>query len=147
MRVQQPRHDALPLTWEIPATICACWLLLGTLAVPAGLTATSWVAGHGWAWPERPLVRVLSDAVSGELGGGLPAALVYVLVVAFEVFVAAIAVLALVVWSQTWGPHAHHGLARRHEVAAVLGVGNLRRRRTTIRPDLPIGRRSGRTSE
>ena len=140
MRVQQSRHDALPLTWEIPTAICACWLFLGALTVPVALAATSWVAGRGWAWPERPFVEVLSDAVNGELGGGLPTALGYGLITAGELLVAAVSVLAVVAWSHTWGPHAHHGLARRHEVAAVLGVRNLRRRGATIRPDLETGR-------
>ena len=144
MRVQQSRHDALPLTWEIPAAICACWLLLGALAVPTGLAATSWVAGRGFVWPDRPLLEVLSTVLDGELGDGLPPTLGYGLIVVGELLVAAAVLVALVVWSHTWGPNAQHGLAGRHEVAAVLGPRNLRRRRAVIRPDLPTARGSAR---
>ena len=137
MRVQQSRHDVLPLTWEIPAAISACWLVLAALEVPAALAAASWVSGRGFAWPDRPLPEVLAAVLHGEAGvGKSPQALGYLLVVTGQVLVAAIAVAALMVWARMCGPGAQLGLAGRREVAAVLGTGNLRRRRSVIRPDL-----------
>lgn len=141
MRVQLSRNDALPLTWEIPAAICACWLLVGALAIPTGLAASTWLAGRGWSWPERPLPDVLSDLLAGELAAGSLSAADYALVMACEALVASIAVTALMVWSCTCGPHAQQGMAGRREVTAVLGARNLRSRRAVIRPDMTTDRR------
>lgn len=145
MRVQRSRSDVLPLTWEVPVTITACWLLAAVLVLPAGQGIAFMLAGEGFVWPRGTLVASVGGLVQGEIGQGLPrvpiaampsVGLVYGSVVICELLVCALTAWTFALWWRSMGPGAHFGIARRHDVARVLGTGNLRRRRTTIRPDL-----------
>lgn len=145
MRVQQSRTDVLPLTWEIPTAIVAGWALLAALALPAAQGAATWLTGDSFAWPNGHLLESLWGLLHGETGRGLtaiesaalpPAAWIYTAVMVAELLISAVAIWALTAWSRILGPRAQHGMARRHQLRAVLGVGHLRRRRTIIRPDL-----------
>lgn len=145
MRVQRPRADSLPLTWEVPATIASCWLLASVLALPLGQAIGFWVSGGGFAWPHGTLVENVAGLLRGDVGSGLtvptsttvpPPELVYAAITLFELAVGVVAVLAFVVWWRSAGPGAQVGMAGRHDVEQVLGLRNLRRRQATIRPDL-----------
>lgn len=145
MRVQRSRADVLPLTWEVPTAITACWLLASFLALPAGQGIALWLTGEGFVWPRGTLVENVMGLVHGDVGRGLPAediaslpsdALIYSAVTSYEVLVCVVATCAFIVWWHSIGPGAQFGIAGRHDVERVLGTGNLRRRRTTIRPDL-----------
>lgn len=150
MRVQRSRADVVPLTWEVPVAITACWLLGSALALPVGQGVAFLLTGEGFVWPRGTLVPSVVGLVQGEIGQGLPpervaslpsGGLVYGAVVICELLVCALTASAFTVWWRSMGPGAHFGIARRHDVARVLGPGNLHRRRTTIRPDLYPGRR------
>lgn len=150
MRVQQSRTDVLPFTWEIPAAIACTWLFLALLALPVGQGAAMWLHGDGFAWPQGELVESILALLRGDpsatksaAGDGPSAVLVYALIALAEVLVAVIAGFALVVWWRSTGPGTQHGLATRHQVAGVLGLGQLRRRRRVIRPDLHHPRHPG----
>ncbi len=145
MRVQQSRTEVLPLTWEIPATIAACWLFLGLASLPAGQGAASWVSGRGFAWPDGQVVDSVLGILAGRPSVGIPhpptTGLVYAAIVLAELLLGILASLALALWWRGYGPGAQHGLASRRQVAAVLGPANLGRRSAVIRPDLNAGRR------
>jgi hypothetical protein len=140
-----------PTTWEIPVGIGLVWLLAAFLALPAGQGAAFAVRGEGFIWPGPQLGESVLGLLTGEPGRGLspelrsavpPVGLVYVAAVVLEVALAAATLVGFAWWWRTVGPLAQFGLAGRHEVAAVLGRGQLMRRRTTIRPDLvSAGRR------
>ena len=68
-------------------------------------------------------------------------ALIYGAAVVVELALAIASVVGFAWWWRTVGPYAQFGMARRHEVAEVLGRGHLMRRRGTIRPDLGGGGR------
>jgi hypothetical protein len=137
MRVQQSRTHVLPLTWEIPATIATSWLFLSLMVLPVGQGVASWLEGEGFSWPEGRVVETTLQLLRGRPDGDLAPA--YGLIALLEVGVGAVAVLALGLWWRTYGPGTQHGLANRHEIAAALGRGNLRRRGRVIRPDLVGG--------
>ena len=137
MRVQQSRTYVLPLTWEIPATIAASWLLLGLLVLPLGESTAAWLTGQSYTWPKSGLVEATVAVLQGEPAG--EPALVYALIALLEAGVALIGLFALALWSRSYGPGAQHGLATRSDVAVALGSANLRRRRSVIRPDLYDG--------
>lgn len=145
MRAQQPRTDILPVTWEIPAAVAACWASLAVLVLPAAQGLLGWVVGDGFAWPHGRLPDSVAGLLAGRTGVGLPpaqrAALpddawIYAGMLFGELLLAATATLALAWWWRTCGPGTQWGIGRRDQVRAVLGPGNLRRRRATIRPDL-----------
>ena len=148
MRVQARRTDAFPTTWEIPAGVALTWLLGVFLAFPLGQGAALVAVGQGFAWPGPELGTSIAGLLTGEPGRGLPrdlhtalppTPLVYAAVLLVELCLAGVAVLGLSWWWRTVGPFAQFGMAARQEVAAVLGRGQLRRRRRIIRPDL-VGR-------
>lgn len=140
-----------PTTWEIPVGIGLVWLLAAFLCLPAGQGVAFAVRGEGFVWPGPQLGESLLGMLTGEPGRGLspelrsavpPVGLVYVAAVILEVALAAATLVGFSWWWRTVGPLAQFGLASRHEVAAVLGRGQLMQRRTTIRPDLvSAGRR------
>ena len=145
MRVQARRTDAFPTTWEIPVGIAVTWLLGAFLAFPLGQGIALVVVGQGFAWPGPELGTSIVGLLNGEPGRGLsrelhtalpPASLVYVAVLLVELGLAGVAILGLSWWWRTVGPYAQFGMAARQEVAAVLGSGQLMRRRRIIRPDL-----------
>jgi hypothetical protein len=148
MRVQARRTDAFPTTWEIPVGISLTWLLGVFLAFPLGQGIALVAVGQGFVWPGPVLGTSIVGLLTGEPGRGLPrelrtalppTPLVYVTVLLVELCLAGVAVLGLSWWWRTVGPFAQFGMAARQEVAGVLGRGQLRRRRRTIRPDL-VGR-------
>ena len=121
------------------------WVLGAFLALPAGQGVAFALTGRGFVWPGPNLGNSLLGLLAGEPGRGLhpalqqvvpPTALVYATAVAIEAAFAACALVGLSWWWRTVGPYAQFGMASRHEVAAVLGRGQLMRRRKTIRPDL-----------
>lgn len=145
MRVQSRRTDVLPLTSEVPAVIALTWLLAGALALPVGQGLAYLVVGRSFAWPGQKVGESIFGLLSGEPGRGLPGTianqmppipLVYCGVAVVELVLAVVAISGLAWWSRTAGPAAEFGLASSREVEAVLGRRALRRRRTTIRPDL-----------
>jgi hypothetical protein len=148
VRVQSRRTDAFPTTWEIPVGIGLIWLLAALLALPAGQGVAFALQGDGFVWPGPRLYESLLGLLSGEPGQGLgaalrsdlpPVALVYTTAVLVELTLAIASVLGFAWWWRTVGPYAQFGMAHRHEVAEVLGRGQLMRRRWTIRPDLGGG--------
>lgn len=150
MRVQSRRTDAFPTTWEIPVGIALIWMLGAFLALPGGQGVAFSLTGNGFVWPGAELGDSLLGLIVGDPGRGLPptfertvppTVLVYASVVVVEVVLAACALIGLSWWWRTVGPYAQFGMASRHEVAAVLGRGPLKRRRRTIRPDLAGARR------
>ena len=134
MRVQQSRTHVLPMTWEIPATIAASWLFLAFLALPAGQVVSGWLHGGAMTWPQEKLVAMVTDLLQGRTGRH--ATTTYAVIAVLELVVTSVAFAATALWWRTYGPGTQYGLAKRHEVAATLGPGNLRRRRAVIRPDL-----------
>lgn len=140
MRVQQSRTEVLPLTWEIPAMIAACWVFLALTALPAGQGAASWVSGRGYAWPDGQVADSVLGILTGRPGVGIAdppsPGLVYAVIAFAELLLGLMACLALAAWSRVCGSGAQHGLASRRQVADVLGPVNLRRRAAIIRPDL-----------
>jgi len=150
MRVQARRTDAFPTTWEIPVGIALTWLLGVFLALPLGQGLAFLAVGQGFVWPGPDLGPSVVGLLTGEPGRGLPrdvripmppTSLVYGVALLVELALTGAAALGLAWWWRTVGPYAQFGMATRHEVAAVLGRGQLRRRRHTIRPDLTGGGR------
>lgn len=138
------------MTWEIPLAAAASWVLMAILALPLGQGLAFVAVGEPFAWPRGRLVESLVGLFSGVPGEGLsaaradavpPTAVVYLGVALVELLVGAVAVWGVVVWWRTLGPGAQIGIAGRRDVDRVLGAGNLRRRRSTIRPDLFASRR------
>ena len=145
MRVQRSRTDVLPSTWEIPVAATASWMLMAILAVPVGQGLAFVAVGRPFAWPRGRLVDSLVGLLSGVPGEGLstiradavpPTVIVYLAVAFLEVFLGAVALWGLACWWRRIGPGAQFGMAGKHDVSRVLGAWSLRRRRTTIRPDL-----------
>lgn len=150
MRVQARRTDVFPTTWELPVGIVLNWLVGVFLVMPLGQGVAFMAVGHGFTWPGQELGPSILGLLTGEPGLGLPrearmvappTPLIYAAIVFTEFVLAAAAVLGLSWWWRTVGPFAQFGMAARQEVAAVLGRGQLRRRRQTIRPDLAGGER------
>jgi hypothetical protein len=150
VRVQSRRTDAFPTTWEIPVGIGLVWLLAAFLALPAGQGVAFALQGDGFVWPGPRLGESLLGLLGGEPGRGLgpelrvdlpPVAVVYAAAIVVELALATAAVVGFTWWWRTVGPYAQFGMASRHEIAAVLGRGQLMRRRGTIRPDLGGGGR------
>jgi hypothetical protein len=151
VRVQNRRTDVFPTTWELPVGIGLIWLLGSFLALPAGQGLAFALRGDGFVWPGPELGQSLLGLLTGDPDRGLsprlqaaapPAVLVYAAAVVVEFALASAAVTALSWWWRTVGPLAQFGMAKRREVAAVLGRRQLMRRRKTIRPDLVAGGRS-----
>jgi hypothetical protein len=126
------------------------WLSAAFLALPAGQGIAFALRGDGFVWPGPQLGASLLGLLRGDPGRGLPVdlrsavpptALVYVAAIVIEVMLAAAALIGFVRWWRTVGPLAQFGMAAKHEVSAVLGRGQLMRRRKTIRPDLVAGDR------
>lgn len=152
MRVQRSRTDALPLTWEVPVAAAGTWLLLAILAFPLGQGVAFVAVGQPFAWPTGRLVESVVALLSGAPGEGLPdtrvgavppTVLVYLAVALLQLPLGAFAVWGFGIWWRTIGPGSQSGIASKCDVERVLGASNLRRRRTTIRPDLCGGRRHG----
>lgn len=145
MRVQQSRTDVLPTTWEVPAAIASCWLLLAMLALPVGQGAALWASGYGFAWPDGKVAESILGLLTGHTSVGLPhpaggssppVSVVYTAISMVELLLCGGMAWLLAWWWRAFGPGAQHGLASRRQVAVVLGSGNLRKRWTVIRPDL-----------
>ena len=145
MRVQRSRADVLPLTWEVPTAIAVCWLFTAILALPVGQGIASWASGESFVWPSDTLIESLIGLMRGDTGLGLsaqdqralpPDALIYATATVCVLIVCVISVRMFTWWWRSVGPGAHFGIATNHQVDAVLGVANLRRRRRIIRPDL-----------
>jgi hypothetical protein len=139
--------DVQPVTWELPTAGAACWLALLLILLPAGQGAASWLFGGGFTWPlgTQPLLRSIGGLLTGHPGVGLtdadaarvaPTALVYPTVAVGELLLLGLSICAAVLWWRHLGPGARQGMADRGEVRNVLGVSNLRRKRSVIRPDL-----------
>jgi hypothetical protein len=129
VRAQQSRTDVLPLTWEWPAAIAGGWLLTSIAVVPFAEALAAASAGRGWAMPE------IGEAFRRLTTGALTTFACVALAV-LETVVLLAAGWVTSVWWRTAGPGAQFGLATRRDVEAVLGSAALRRRRTTIRPDM-----------
>ena len=144
MRVQQSRTDVLPTTWEVPAAIASCWVLLALLALPVGQGAAFWVTGHGFAWPDGQVHESILGLLTGHTSVGLPqqprpsipVSVVYMSITMIELLLCVCMAWVFAWWWRALGPGAQHGLANTSQVAVVLGRGNLRKRWPVIRPDL-----------
>jgi len=143
----QRSRDVQPVTWEMPVAGGACWLLLVLMLLPAGQGAAGWLFAGGFVWPRgsTPLMRSIGGLMTGQPGRGLPGRdvahlastpSIYLLIVLGELLLTAVTVWVIVAWWRYLGPGARRGMADRAEVETVLGVSNLRKKRTVIRPDL-----------
>ena len=148
MRVQSRRTDVFPTTWEVPVGIGLIWLLGAFLALPAGQGLAFALRGDGFVWPGPELGQSILGLMAGDAGRGLspdlqvsvpPTLLIYAASLVVEIGLGTAAAIAFSWWWRTVGPLAQFGMAARREVAAVLGHGQLMRRRKTIRPDLVDG--------
>jgi len=146
-RVGSGRVDVPPTTWEIPVVAALTWVLAAGLLLPAGRGAAAWAFGGGWVWPAgaQALLSSIGGLATGRPTAGLdaaaaaalpPPALVYVAVAGAELMLIAATVVAVRVWWTTVGPGSVRGMATRTEAEAVLGVGELRKARAVLRPDL-----------
>ena len=115
------------------------------LLLPVGQGVASELFGGGFVWPRGSLLVSIGGLLTGRPGRGVAvtsvaelasSAWVYALITTVELVALAAAVWLAVVWWRLLGPGALQGMASRSEVARVLGLSNLRRRRKVIRPDL-----------
>src|SRR3954453_1456786 len=98
MPVQHSRIDVAPLTWEVPVTILASWIVGAALAMPAGQAAACAIYGAGFAWPQQKEVASIVGLLQGVPGVGLrvgaddlpPRSFVYGVVVILELLLAAV---------------------------------------------------------
>lgn len=143
---RRARRDIAPVSWELPAAAALGWLLLAVIILPAGQGAAGWLHTGHFTWPHgtTALGHSLGGLLTGHLGEGLPQGAVaelasptatYALIAVAELLLVAATAGAVVLWWRRLGPGAMQGMATRAEVEAVLGLGNLRRRRAIIRPD------------
>jgi len=145
------RRDPQPLArgGEV-ALIClgGVLLLLGAAAL-TGMGLAAAVAGGGWFWPRggTPVLgRVLAGLLSGHPGQGLPAAqagllppptATYLGVGCTEALtVLLLAGMAVLVVRYRVPTDPRSGMATRAQAEQALGLGQLRRARPVIRPDL-----------
>jgi hypothetical protein len=136
-----------------------CGLVLIAGAVLVGLGAASFLFGGGWVWPSggRTLNHTLGGMLTGHPGRGLPPHLaarvpspgvVYAVVAVAELLLLATGFLVGRRLASYLRPgDARAGMASRAEAAAALGVGQLRRARAIIRPDLYGTRRDQDTAD
>jgi type IV secretion system protein VirD4 len=131
--------------WELPAAGAVCWLVAAVLLLPVGQGVASQLFGGGFVWPRESVPASIGGLLTGHPGRGVPvtsaadlasSAWIYTLITALELVALAAAVWLGVLWWRLLGPGALQGMAGRGEVARVLGLSNLRRRRKVIRPDL-----------
>ena len=143
----QRSRDVQPVTWEVPVAGGACWLLLVVMMFPAGQGAAGWLFASGFVWPHgsTPLTRSIGGLMTGQPGKGLAGKdithlastpSIYLLIVVGELLLTAVTVWVILAWWRYLGPGARQGMADRAEVETVLGVSNLRKKRSVIRPDL-----------
>jgi len=141
------RVDVPRTTWEIPAAAALTWLLAAALLLPAGRGAAAWAVGGEWAWPHGAdaLIATIGGLATGHHTAGLDTmsasavpspAQVYVAITVAELLLIAATVVAARMWWTTIGPGSVRGMATRAEAEAVLGVGQLRKVRALLRPDL-----------
>jgi hypothetical protein len=121
-------------------------LIMGAALV--GLGAASVLFGGGWVWPPAgsSLNHTVGGMLTGHPGRGLPPHLaarvpspgvVYAVVAVAELLLLAMGILVPRRLASYLRPgDARAGMASRAEAAAALGVGQLRRARVIIRPDL-----------
>ncbi len=145
------RRDPQPLArgGEV-ALIClgGALLLLGAAAL-AGMGLAAAVAGGGWFWPRggTPVLgRALAGLLSGHPGQGLPPAQAGLLPTPTATYLGvgcaeALTVLLLAGAAVLVARHrvptdARSGMATRAQAEQALGLGQLRRARPVIRPDL-----------
>jgi hypothetical protein len=144
------RRDPQPVgrPGELALLVTAGGLVLIAGAALVGLGAASFLFGGGWVWPPggRTLNHTLGGMVTGHPGLGLPPRLaarvpspgvVYAVVATAELLLLMTAILVGKRLATYLRPgDARAGMASRAEAAAALGVGQLRRARAIIRPDL-----------
>ena len=137
--------------WEIPVAGGASWLVLALMIFPAGQGVAGWLFAGGFVWPRgsTSLVRSVAGLMAGHPGQGLAGKdvahvastpSIYVLIVIGELLLIAVTGWLVMVWWRCLGPGALRGMADRAEVERVLGVSNLRTKRSVIRPDLTARR-------
>lgn len=147
MGTQRSRADVQPVTWEVPAVAGTCWLVLVVMLFPAGQGSAGWLFAGGFVWPHgsTPLLHSIGGLITGQPGKGLAGKdvarlastpSIYLLIVLGELLLTAATAWVIVLWWRYLGPGARQGMADRAEVETVLGVSNLRKKRTVIRPDL-----------
>lgn len=157
-RVGTGRVDVPPSTWEIPAAAALTWLLAAALLLPAGRGAAAWAFAGGWVWPAGTdaLLSSIGGLATGHHTAGLDStttgavpspAQIYGAIAVGELLLIAATVVAVRMWWTTVGPGSVRGMATRAEAEAVLGVGQLRKVRSLLRPDLYRGSRPSDPSE
>lgn len=144
------RRTPYPWTWELPAAVAAAAVAVLVVGVQLGRAAANLMAGGGWRLP--PLAGWSSSTVgilAGNPAAGLtpaPAQLATAGAVGLWVAVTELLLLSATtvagVWlNRRWGPSRMVGMASRSEAEQTLGISQLRKNRTVIRPDLYPGRR------
>lgn len=150
---QERRRDPYPFTWEIPAAVLGCLMLVGVLGVHLGRGLATLTVGEGWVWPtSRALFSSMVDVLGGDAAAGLArvprinpteAVLGGWILTAESFLLLVVTVVTKWVLSR-WGPGRMRGMATPADAERTLGVSRLRRVRRIIRPDLhPCGDRSG----
>ena len=139
------RRDVVPWSLEIAAGVAMGSLLTVVTGVHLGRGVACVVYGAGWAFPDlADLFTSLPGVLGGDSAAGLdhapsPAPPGWVLgtsIASTELAtVAATGTVGRLGWIR-WGPGRMPGMARRAEVAPLLGVQRLRRAAPVIRPDL-----------
>ena len=141
--MQQDRHDPYPWTWEpaIAGALAASLILLA--GVHLGRAAACLVSGYGIQITPRDAVFSSTwPILTGDASAGLadpmivPSSTLAISILATEVVLLAVSILAAVWVLRRWGPLALKGVASSEEAAQLLGVQRLRKNRKIIRPDL-----------
>ena len=152
----QRRRDPQPVSraGELALLAVAAGLLLLAFGALVGLGLASAVFGRGWVWPAggQTLNHTLGGLLAGHPGRGLPPplaalvpspGLVYLGVgVAEGCLLAAAVGVGWLVAGYVRPGDARGGMATRGEAHEALGVGQLRRAKKIIRPDLYPAARS-----
>ncbi|MEO6701481.1 MAG: hypothetical protein ABI140_06435 [Jatrophihabitantaceae bacterium] len=145
-------QNPTPTSWEIPAAIAACVLVIAFLALPVGQGLAEVVSGHGFRWPTvvsrvgvHPVLSAGLQLLRGHPGrnlspadhSGMPATwLVYLTIGILQALLIAAATGGLIAWYRFLGPGGGRGMASRREATAVLGPGRLLEHADILRPDL-----------
>lgn len=138
-------EGTISLTLEVPLAIAGVWAITAAYMAFIGQAAAYKVVAGQFAWPRGDHAKCWLALVRGQPGQGVDqvlrahapsAAIIYASIGLLEATTLAAAAFLFRLWWMGFGPGSTYGLARRRQVAQVLGPKALWERRRTIRPDL-----------